>query len=136
MIQRLTHTSVWVLDQERAKRFYTEILGFELREDQSMGGFRWLTVSPKGQPDLELVLMPVGTSPMVDEQTAKTLRELVEKGTFGGGVLETADCKQSYAELKEKGVVFLSEPQERPYGIEALLKDDSGNWFSLVQRRK
>jgi catechol 2,3-dioxygenase-like lactoylglutathione lyase family enzyme len=136
MIQRVSHTTVWVLDQDRAKAFYTEKLGFEVREDATMGGFRWLTVSPKGQSDLEVVLMPIAPSPMMDEATAKTLRSLVEKGTFGGGVLETSDIKKTHAELRDKGVTFLAEPQERPYGIEALLKDDSGNWFSLVQRRR
>jgi predicted enzyme related to lactoylglutathione lyase len=135
MIQKLSHTSVYVLDQERAKAFYTTKLGFEVRTDAKMGGFRWLTVSPKSQPDLEIVLMPVAASPMMDEATATTIRELVGKGVFGAGVLETDDVHATHAELSAKGVEFMGEPQERPYGIEALLKDDSGNWFSLVQRR-
>ena len=135
MIQKLSHTSVYVLDQERAKAFYTQKLGFEVRTDATMGGFRWLTVGPKSQPDLEIVLMPVAASPMMDEATAKTIRELVGKGVFGAGVLETDDVHATYAELRAKGVEFMGEPQERPYGIEALLKDDSGNWFSLTQRR-
>jgi catechol 2,3-dioxygenase-like lactoylglutathione lyase family enzyme len=135
MIQKLSHTSVFVLDQERAKAFYTTKLGFEVRTDTTMGQFRWLTVGPKSQPDLEIVLMPVAASPMMDEATATTVRELVGKGVFGAGVLETDDVHATYKELKAKGVEFMGEPQERPYGIEALLKDDSGNWFSLTQRR-
>jgi len=59
--------------------------------------------------------------------------ELIEKGTFGFGVFETADVRKTYAELKARGVQFVREPQERPYGIEAIMKDDSGNWFSLTQ---
>ncbi|HEU4411926.1 MAG TPA: VOC family protein [Polyangiaceae bacterium] len=135
MIQRLSHSSVYVLDQDAAKQFYTEKLGFEVRNDARLGGFRWLTVSPKGQANFELVLMPLNPGPMMDAETAATLRGLVERGTFGGGVLETADCRKTYDELKAKGVEFLSEPQERPYGVEAVLRDDSGNWFSLTQRR-
>lgn len=135
MIQKLSHTSVYVLDQDRAKAFYTEKLGFEVRNDVKMDGFRWLTVSPKSQPDLEIVLMPVSASPMMDEATATSIRELVAKGVFGAGVLETDDVRATYDELRAKGVEFMGEPQERPYGIEALLKDDSGNWFSLTQRR-
>jgi catechol 2,3-dioxygenase-like lactoylglutathione lyase family enzyme len=51
MIQKLTHTTIYVLDQERAKAFYTEKLGFEVLQDQTMGTFRWLTVAPKGQSE-------------------------------------------------------------------------------------
>jgi hypothetical protein len=108
-------------------------LGFDLKMDASMdNGFRWLTVSPKGQPDLEIVLMPT-TNPKLDPQDAETLRTLIRKGVLGSGVLETADCKKTYEELKAKGVEFMQPPVERFYGIEALLKDNSGNWFSMTQ---
>lgn len=134
MIQRFSHVSLFVLDQDRALAFYTEKLGMEVKTDVTMGEFRWLTVTPKGQPDLELVLMKIGASHMMDEETAATVRTLVEKGALGAGVLETDDIHRTYRELRDKGVEFLGEPQQRPYGIEALLKDDSGNWFSVVQR--
>ena len=135
MIQRLSHTSVYVFDQDEALKFYRDKLGFEVRTDQRMGSFRWLTVAPKGQPDFELVLMPLTPSPMMDEATCATLRALVEKGSFGAGVLATADCQKTYEELSARGVEFVQPPSERPYGIEALLKDDSGNWFSMTQHR-
>jgi catechol 2,3-dioxygenase-like lactoylglutathione lyase family enzyme len=135
MIQRLSHAAVYVLDQDRAYDFYVNKLGFDVRTDAKMGDFRWLTVGPKGQPDLEITLMAIKPGPMLDEARARTLRELVEKGTFGFGAFETADVRKTYAELKERGVQFVSEPKERPYGIEAIMKDDSGNWFSLTQHR-
>ena len=97
-------------------------------------GFRWLTVSPKGQPDLEVILMST-TNPKMDAETAEMLRTLVRKGVLGSGVLETADCQKTYEDLKAKGVEFLSPPTERFYGIEALLRDNSGNWFSMTQRK-
>jgi catechol 2,3-dioxygenase-like lactoylglutathione lyase family enzyme len=135
MIQRLSHTTVYVLDQERAKQFYTEKLGLEVRFDLMLGTFRWLTVGPKGQPDLQIVLMAIQPSTFMDEATCEALRGLVAKSGLSAGVLETADCKKTYDELKAKGVEFVHEPSERPYGIEALL-DDSGNWFSMVQRKQ
>lgn len=135
MITRLSHVNVFVLDQDRAKKFYTEKLGFEVRTDTTMDGFRWLTVGPKGQPDLNILLAKPGP-PMFSEEDANALRGLVAKGVMAGGVIETDDCKRTYEELKKKGVTFLQEPAERPYGIEALLRDDSGNWFSLTQRPK
>jgi catechol 2,3-dioxygenase-like lactoylglutathione lyase family enzyme len=134
MITRLSHTGVPVLDQDSAKAFYTEKLGFEVRQDLTMDGFRWLTVSPPKQPELEFTLIAPGP-PMHDDETAKTIRALVAKGAIGGGVWATDDCRATYEELKGRGVEFLQEPAERPYGIEAVFRDDSGNWFSLTQPR-
>ena len=134
MITRMSHATVWVLDQDSAKDFYTSKLGFEVRTDQILDGFRWLTVGPKGQPDLEVILL-VPRPPMFSEDDAKAIRGLIGKGAIGGGVLATDDCKATHEELSAKGVTFLQEPAERPYGIEAVFRDDSGNWFSLTQRR-
>jgi catechol 2,3-dioxygenase-like lactoylglutathione lyase family enzyme len=132
VIRRLSHAGVPVLDQDSAKAFYTEKLGFEIRTDQTVDGFRWLTVGPKDQKDLEFILFSPGP-PMHDAETGATIRSLVAKGAIGGGVWETDDIHATYQELKAKGVVFLQEPAERPYGIEAIFRDDSGNWFSLSQ---
>jgi predicted enzyme related to lactoylglutathione lyase len=125
-----------VLDQDRAKKFYTEKLGFKCTDDVTMaemGGFRWLTVSPPDQPDLRVILMAIRPGPMMDEESSSALRKLVEKGLMGAGVFETNDCKKTYEELSARGVEFQSPPAERPYGLEAILKDDSGNWFSMCQ---
>ena len=73
--------------------------------------------------------------PMFSPEDAETVRSLVAKGSLGGGVFETDDCQATYAELSAKGVTFLQEPAERPYGTEALFRDDSGNWFSLTQAK-
>lgn len=133
MIKKLSHATIYVTNQEEAKKFYTEKLGFEVRTDVTMEGFRWLTVGPKTQPDLEIVLMEPKAGFMFDEATVKNIRELIQKGAMGAGVFDTEDCKATYEELKGRGVEFLSPPQERPYGIEAIFKDNSGNWFSLTQ---
>jgi catechol 2,3-dioxygenase-like lactoylglutathione lyase family enzyme len=134
MITKLSHVNVFVLDQDRAKEFYTEKLGFEVRNDAKMDGVRWLTVGPKGQPDLN-ILLAQPAPPMFSEEDAAALRALVAKGAMAGGVIDTDDCRRTYEELKAKGVTFLQEPADRPYGVEALLRDDSGNWFSLTQRK-
>jgi catechol 2,3-dioxygenase-like lactoylglutathione lyase family enzyme len=135
MIQRLSHVSLFVLDQDAARDFYVNQLGFEVRMDEMMaGGFRWLTVSPKGQPDLQIILMKVDGANMRPD-VAATLRGLLMQGNLGGIVLQTSDCRKTYEEFKGKGVEFLSPPKEQFYGIEAVLKDNSGNWFSLTQPR-
>jgi catechol 2,3-dioxygenase-like lactoylglutathione lyase family enzyme len=133
MIQRLSHTTVYVLDQDAAKDFYANILGFEVRMDAKMdNGFRWLTVSPKGQPDLQVILMQVD-GPNIQPEAAATIRGLLEQGRLNGGVLQTGDCRKTYEELKAKGVEFASPPTDRFYGVEAIMKDNSGNWYSLTE---
>ncbi|HEY1012688.1 MAG TPA: VOC family protein [Herpetosiphonaceae bacterium] len=136
MIQKLTHTTIYVHNQDEALAFYTDKLGFVVRMDVTMeGGFRWLTVGPASQPELELVLFDITPGGMFDADAATQLRQLQARGIFGGGVFTTADCHATYAELKAGGVEFVSPPQEQPYGVEAVFKDPSGNIFSLTQRR-
>src|SRR3954453_3984314 len=109
MISRLNHVNVFVLDQDRAKTFYTETLGFELRNDAVLDGFRWLTVGPKAQPDRALPLA-YPAPPMCGRGDAGTGRGLRPKGSLGGGVFETADRRKTFEELSAKGVPFLQEP--------------------------
>ncbi|MGW7288902.1 VOC family protein [Streptomyces sp. NPDC054847] len=137
MIKGLAISTVWVLDQDRAKEFYTQKLGLEVRTDMTMGegGMRWLTVGAKDQPDVELTLM-VPTASAMDPESAEAMTTLVSKGVLGAGVLATDDIHGDYEKLKARGVEFLQEPQERPYGTEAIFRDDSGNWFSFTQRRQ
>lgn len=134
MITKLSHTTIWVLDQDDALDFYTQKLGFEVNTDATMDDFRWLTVSPRNQPDHELILLVPGP-PMMDEESAERVKALVPKGVLGPGAFETDDCRGTYAQLSERGVNFLAEPAERFYGVEATLRDNSGNWFSVTQRR-
>jgi len=134
MIQRMSHTAIFVPDQDQAKDFYVGKLGFEVKTDASMpNGFRWLTVSPKGQPDLEIILMKIAPGPKLQEDDVATIKALVKKGAFGAGVFDTADCRKTYEELKAKGVEFLAPPKEEFYGIQAVFRDPFGNWFSLTQ---
>jgi catechol 2,3-dioxygenase-like lactoylglutathione lyase family enzyme len=139
MINGISHACLYVLDQESAKEFYTQKLGFDLLVDMQMGagfegageGFRWLTVSPAGRPDTQFILADCGMGH--DAETTEQVRSLVAKGALGTSVLTTDDCRATFRELDSRGVVFLSEPAERPYGIEAVFRDDSGNTFSLTQ---
>jgi len=133
MITRMTHTSIYVLNQDSAIDFYTNKLGFKVITDAPMpDGDRWITVGPPDQPGFEIILSPI-TRGMFSEETVKALRELVEKGAFGLGVYTCSDIYATYEELKAKGVEFTKAPVKEFYGTEALFKDDSGNWFSLAQ---
>jgi catechol 2,3-dioxygenase-like lactoylglutathione lyase family enzyme len=129
MIKALSHVTLFVNNQD-----YVDKLGFKLHTDVVMeNGFRWLTVTPPEQPDLEIVLMEPKTGPMFDEESAAALRALMKKGLLGAGALRVDDCRKTYEELKKKGVPFKGEPREQFYGIEAILSDGLGNWFSMTE---
>ncbi len=136
MITRMSHVSIYVLNQDSAFDFYVNKLGFKVHTDAAMGeGVRWLTVTPPEQPELEITLMSITEGMMFTKESAATMKELVKKGTFGFGVFECKDIFATYEELKAKGVEFTKEPKKEFYGVEALFKDDSGNWFSLGQKQ-
>lgn len=136
MITKLNHVSIFVLDQDSAYDFYVNKLGFTVNTDAEMGpGKRWLTVNPPGQPDLEIALMLIDDGMMFDKESAAAMRDLVSKGTFGFGVFECEDLLATYEEMTAKGVEFSKPPTQEFYGFEALFKDDSGNWFSLGQKK-
>ncbi len=135
MIQRQSHSTIYVTDQDAALGFYRDTLGFEVNTDVTLdSGFRWLTLSPKGQPDLELILAQVTSGQMFDAETAEEMKALVARGAFGIGVFESDDIHGDFERLSKQGVEFVSPPKEQFYGTEAIVKDNSGNWFSLTQR--
>ncbi len=138
MIQ-LASTQLWVFDQDKALEFYTMKLGMEVRSDVTMpemGNFRWLAVGPPDQPDISVVLMAIPGPPVMDDATADQVRELTAKGFSGTLFLTTEDCRASYEELKSRGVEFVEEPEDRPYGIDAGFRDPSGNHLRLTQVRE
>lgn len=134
MISNISLVTIYCLDQDKARDFYVGVLGFEARTDITMGeGFRWLTVGHPSQPELEVTLMKPG--PPLDEEAADFVRRQLEKGQMGGLGLKVDDCRKTFTELSAKGVTFLQEPAERPYGVEAVMRDDTGNWLVLVEPR-
>jgi catechol 2,3-dioxygenase-like lactoylglutathione lyase family enzyme len=136
MLKQLTNVQVWVHDQDEALAFYTEKLGFELRDDVTvaeMGNFRWLTVGVPGQPDVALALMAVPGPPVFDDETREQIMALMAKGAAGGLFFTTDDCRASYEELSGRGVEFQQEPTQQPYGIDAGFRDPSGNQMRMLQ---
>lgn len=135
MITNVSLVTVYCLDQDEARDYYVEVLGFEPRADVIVGeGFRWVTVGHPGQPELEVTLMTPG--PPLDAETAAFIRRQLEKGQMGGLGLRVDDCRKTFAELSAKGVTFLQEPADRPYGVEAVMRDISGNWLVLVEPKE
>jgi predicted enzyme related to lactoylglutathione lyase len=136
VLKQLTTVQVWVHDQDEALAFYTEKLGLELRDDVTvpeMGNFRWLTVGVPGQPDVAITLMAVPGPPVFDAETRDQINALMAKGAASGLFFATDDVRATYEELKSRGVEFQQEPMEQPYGIDAGMRDPSGNHMRMVQ---
>ena len=135
---KIANAHLWVHDQDEALAFYSDKLGMEVRADVTlpeMGDFRWLTVGPPGQDDVSIALMAIPGAPVMDPDTAEQVRQLMAKGFAGTVFLTTDDCRASYEELKARGVEFTEPPEERPYGIDAGLRDPSGNALRLTEVR-
>ena len=135
MITNISLITLWVTDQDESRDFYIKRLGFEAKADVTMGdGFRWVTIGHPEQPELEVTLMVPG--PPLDPDMAHAIERSLAKGTMGGFGLQTDDCKKTYEELSAQGVEFTQPPSERPYGVEAIMRDNSGNWLVLVEPRE
>jgi uncharacterized glyoxalase superfamily protein PhnB len=135
-MMKLSNAQLWVHDQDEALAFYTDKVGMEVRSDVTlpeMGDFRWLAVGPPGQEDVSIVLMAIPGPPVMDEQTAGEVRNLMSKGFAGTVFLTTDDVRGDYEELKGRGVEFTDPPEERPYGIDSGFRDPSGNALRLTQ---
>jgi catechol 2,3-dioxygenase-like lactoylglutathione lyase family enzyme len=132
MITNISLVTVYCLDQDAARDFYVDVLGFDARTDVTLGdGFRWVTLGHPSQPELEVTLMTPG--PPLDADAADFVRRQLEKGSMGGLGLAVDDCRKTFEDLTAKGVTFLQEPSDRPYGVEAVMRDNSGNWLVLVE---
>jgi catechol 2,3-dioxygenase-like lactoylglutathione lyase family enzyme len=132
MITNVSLVTVYCLDQTKARDFYVDVLGFEAGTDVTMGeGFRWVTIKHPSQPELEVTLMTPG--PPLDPEMAEMIRRQLEKGQMGGLGLSVDDCRKTFEELSAKGVTFTQEPADRPYGVEAVMRDNSGSWLVLVE---
>ena len=124
------------LIRNEALKFYTKVLGFDLKANFPLGpDKKWITVSPPKQSSLEIVLMKATEGPFFTKDTAEEVNQFVGKGILGWCVFQCTDIYATYEELKSKGVEFLNPPMETPAGTSANFIDNSGNWFSLTQAK-
>jgi catechol 2,3-dioxygenase-like lactoylglutathione lyase family enzyme len=133
VITNISLVSVYVNDIDEALEFYTGKLGFVQKVDVKLANFRWTTVHHPDHPELELQLALPG--PPLDEEDAAAVRRAMQKGTMHAFGIATDDCRKTFADLTARGVEYIQEPSERPYGVEAVLRDNSGNWLVLVEQR-
>lgn len=135
MITNIAIASVFVQDVDASRDFYVDVLGFELKDDITLGdGYRWCTVNHPSQPELAVHLTIPG--PPFSAELVDAMRRAQADGGLNGLGMHVDDCQKTYEELSAKGVEFLQKPEERPYGVEALCRDNSGNWIVLVEPRE
>ena len=130
MLNALTITHLFVLDQDQALDFYVGKLGLQVQTDADLGFMRWLTVAVPGQPDREILLERPGP-PALDEAAAEQVRDLLTKGALGLVIFRTDDVARTYAELRAKGVELPEEPTQREYGVDFGLRDPFGNQIRI-----
>jgi|SRR5690349_5220971 len=124
-------TSVYVQDQEKALRFYTEVLGFVKKSDFSNGPYRWLTVASSEEPDgIELQLA------LNDKPAAKAYQEALFQQGQPAAMFFTDDVKADYERIKARGAEFTMPPTGVTGSTIAMLKDSCGNLLQLTQLMK
>jgi predicted enzyme related to lactoylglutathione lyase len=134
MITNVSIVNVYVTDQDEARTFYTDVLGFEARDDVTLGpGYRWCTVAHPNHPELLISLAIPG--PPLNPDLVEAMTRALRAGGMSGLGFNVDDCQQTYDELTAKGVEFVQPPTTRPYGVEAVCRDNSGNWMVLIEAR-
>ncbi|MBN9100699.1 MULTISPECIES: VOC family protein [unclassified Pseudonocardia] len=135
MITHISIATVFVKDVEESKAFYVDVLGFAEHTDITLGeGYRWCTVKHPSQPELQVHLAQPG--PPLSPDMVGAMQRALDGGGLNGLGMNVDDCRTTYDDLAAKGVQFIQEPQERPYGIEAVARDNSGNWMVLVEPKE
>ncbi len=120
-------------DPDAALAFYRDTLGFEVRGDVGYSGLRWITVGPTGQPDVNIVLHPVG--PGITDDERRTVTEMMAKGTYATIILATKDLDGTFERVQAHAEV-VQEPTEQPYGVrDCAFRDPAGNMIRIQELR-
>jgi catechol 2,3-dioxygenase-like lactoylglutathione lyase family enzyme len=136
MYSRINVSQLYVLDQDEALRFYTEVLGMEVHTDADLGFMRWLTVCVPGDRSRQLLLERPGP-PAMDEATAAQVAENLTKGAAGGWFgLATDDAQATHDTLVARGVEVTDPPTDKGYGIDFGIRDPFGNRIRIGQLRE
>jgi catechol 2,3-dioxygenase-like lactoylglutathione lyase family enzyme len=123
-------------DPEASLAFYRDLLGFEVRLDVGSGTMRWITVGPPDQPGTSIVLNPPAANPGITPDEARTIAEMMAKGTYAALLLASADLDGTFARLQASDADVVQEPIEQPYGIrDCAVRDPAGNLIRIQERR-
>jgi catechol 2,3-dioxygenase-like lactoylglutathione lyase family enzyme len=131
---KLSHTFLFVHDQDAALKFYRDVVGLEVRTDESVEDYRWLTVGPAGQPEVEIGLSRIG--PPVPPTDHEALHALLAKGSLHGVIFELDDVDAKFEQVRAAGAEVLQEPVDQFYGVrDCAFRDPSGNMIRFSTPR-
>jgi catechol 2,3-dioxygenase-like lactoylglutathione lyase family enzyme len=134
MAIEISHCFIAVDDHDKALAFYRDALGFEVRNDVSYEGMRWVTVGSPSQPGIELVLEPPVADPGAAAGDKEAAAELLAKGLLRGVNFRTDDCDATFERLRAAGAEVLQEPMDMPYGVrDCAFRDPAGNMLRFSQ---
>ena len=129
----LSHSFITVHDPDLALAFYRDMLGLELRNDVASDGFRWITLSPASQPDLEIVLAEPHGGRSTEDGDA--LLALLTKGTLPTVLFRTDDLDATFEKVRASGAEVVQEPTDQPWGPrDCAFRDPSGTMVRISQR--
>ncbi len=121
-------------DPDAAVAFYRDVLGFEVRNDVGYSGMRWITVGPPDQPGTSIVLYPPAATPGITEDEARTISEMMAKGTYATVVMATNDVDGTFERLQANEADVVQEPTDQPYGVrDCAFRDPAGNLIRIQQ---
>lgn len=134
MFNEITHSRVFVTDQDEALDFYVGKLGLEVSADVDLEIMRWLTVRAPGSE--HNILLEKAASSFRDEAIAETITDLMSKGEACMFILRTEDCHGAFDDLKSRGVEIIEEPVDRFYGIDCAVRDPFGNHIRITEPKE
>ena len=133
---KVHHCFLIVDDHDKALAFYRDTLGFQVRNDVSYAGMRWVTLGSPSQPDVNIVLEPPAADPGISASDRATISDLLAKGLLRGLNFSTADVDGAFDRVQATGADVVQEPMDMPYGTrEFAVRDPAGNLIRFVQAR-
>ena len=133
---KLRNCFLIVDDHDKALAFYRDALGFEVRNDVSYAGMRWVTIGPPSQPDIDIVLEPPAADPGISASDRALLGDLLAKGLLRGLHFSTPDLEDTFDRVQATGADIVQEPMDMPYGTrECAVRDPAGNLIRIIQAR-
>ena len=122
-------------DHEKAIAFYRDALGFEVRNDVSAYGMRWVSLGSPSQPDINIVLEPPAADPGISAEDRQAISDLLAKGLLRGLNFSTRDLEATFDRVQATGAEVIQEPMDQSYGRDCAFRDPAGNMIRIIQDR-
>jgi len=120
-------------DHDKAIEFYRDALGFEVRNDVSAYGMRWVSMGPPSQPDINIVLEPPAADPGISPSDRETIADLLAKGLLRGLNFSTPDLEATFDRIQATGAEVIQEPMDQGYGRDCAFRDPAGNQIRIIE---